>query len=73
MSLIIQVYTGPRCGRNTMDADISTLGTSDLVAVNCENYDREPAIGSCTEIIEDDIEIVWMEGDNGSVWRTWKI
>ena len=43
-----------------MDADISTLGIGDLVAVNCENHDREPAIGSCTEIFEDDIEIVWM-------------
>ena len=58
MRMNIQVYTGPQHGRNTMDADISTLGIGDLVAVNCENYDREPAIGSCTEIFEDDIEIV---------------
>ena len=55
-----------------MDADISTLCVGDLVAVNCENS-REPAIGSCTEIFEEDIEIVWMEGDYTSAWKTWKI
>ena len=55
-----------------MDADISTLCVGDLVAVNCENS-REPTIGSCTEIFEEDIEIVWMEGDYTSAWKTWKI
>ena len=47
---------------------IFQLCVGDLVAVNCENS-REPAISSCTEIFEEDIEIVWMEGDYTSAWK----
>ena len=55
-----------------MDADVSTLSVGDFVAVNCENS-REPAIGCCKEIFEEDIDIVWMEGEYTSAWKTRKI
>ena len=32
------------------------------MAVFCENYSTEPAIGKCIQIDNDTIEILWMEG-----------
>lgn len=68
-----QVYTGPQQHKAISDGDLSSINIDDLVAVYCENYSREPAIGCCTQIFEDNIEIKWMEGSYSSVWRPWKI
>jgi len=31
------------------------------VAVYCDNYSREPVIGTCTKVFGKDVEIAWME------------
>lgn len=45
----------------------------DLVAVNCENYEREPVIGRCTKILEDSVEVAWLEGSYTTSWKPWKV
>ena len=69
----MQVYTGPRKRMNNADADLSTLNTDDLVAVYCENYSREPVIGTCTQIFDDAIDVAWLEGSYTSLWKPWKV
>ena len=43
------------------------------MAVFCENYSTEPAIGKCIQIDNDTIEILWMEGSYTSPWKPWKV
>ena len=43
------------------------------MAVFCENYSTEPAIGKCIQIDNDIIEILWMEGSYTSSWKPWKV
>ena len=40
-----------------------------LVAVFCENYAQEPVIGQCTQIFDNTIEVMWMEGSYTSLWK----
>ena len=71
--LVMQVYTGPRKTNHVVDADLSTLNVDDLVAVFCENYAREPVIGRCTQIFDETIEVLWMDGSYKSLWKPWKV
>lgn len=57
----------------SIDADLSSLRVDDLVAVLCENYTREPVVGRCLKIFEDNIEVAWMEGSYNSSWKPWKV
>ena len=72
-SLVMQVYTGPRKTNHVVDADLFTLNIDDLVAVFCENYAREPVIERCTQIFDETIEVLWMDGSYKSFWKPWKV
>ena len=68
------MYTGNRRKKSvSTDADLSSLDVGDLVAIFCENYAREPVIGKCLKIIEDNIEVAWMEGSYTSSWKPWRV
>ena len=43
-----------------------------LVAVSCENYDRTPVLGRIMEVLEKEIDTVWLEGDYSTAWRVAK-
>ena len=39
------------------------------MAVHCENCDKEPLLGKVREICEDDIHIVWLDGEYTKQWK----
>ena len=43
------------------------------MAVFCENYSREPVIGRCLQISEENITVAWIEGSYSTSWKPWKV
>ena len=52
--------------------DTSELSKGHLVAVNCENCDKEPLIARVLEVQEEEVDIVWLEGEYSKAWRVAK-
>ena len=44
-----------------------------MLAVNCQDSDKEPVIASCISVREDYIDVVWYDGNYSSSWKPWKI
>lgn len=66
------MYTGPyrsKKRRVEIECDLSTLSTGQLVAVHCENCDKEPLLGKVRDISGDDIHIVWLDGEYSKQWK----
>ena len=55
-----------------MDSDISNIAVGHLVALTVENCDQEPLLGKVIKIMDEEIQIVWLEGDYSSSWRVAK-
>ena len=36
----------------------------------CENWDKEPVLGRVENILSDTVEIVWLDGDYQTAWKT---
>ena len=73
MLLDIQIYTGPYHRSTVLSVmDISQLTRGNLVAVNCDNCDKEPLITRVVEIYDAEVEIVWLEGEYSKSWKTAK-
>ena len=70
--LMIQVYTGSyrHPGTQVTESDLSQLHVGHLVAVIVENCDDELLIGKVLEVFDDDISIVWMQGEYTTTWKT---
>ena len=70
-----QVYTGSyhsKQQRVVAVNDMSGLSKDQLVAVSCANYDREPVLGRIADVLDDNIDIVWLEGDYLKAWKVAK-
>ena len=67
-----QVYTGPYRQRREVVpvADTRALSEGSLVAVVCDNCEKEPLIGCVEEVHGDDVDIVWLEGEYNRAWKT---
>ena len=44
-------------------SDTSLVEVGHLVAVDCENCDKEPLLGKVPKVVDEDVEIVWLEGE----------
>ena len=53
--------------------DCTNLKVGQMVAVKCENYTQDPAIGRCTEISADSLQVEWYKGSYTTSWRPWLI
>ena len=40
-----------------------------LIAVDCENCDLEPLLGKVLKVMDNDVEIVWLEGAYNKTWK----
>jgi hypothetical protein len=52
--------------------DTSLLAIGHLVAIDCENCDKEPLLGKVLKIEESEIKIVWLEGAYNKSWKVAK-
>lgn len=43
-----------------------------LVAVDCEYCDKEPLLGKVLKVLNEEVEIVWLEGEYSKSWRVAK-
>ena len=43
------------------------------MTVNCENYTQETVIGQCTQISENNLQVVWMKGTYSTSWEEWMV
>ena len=48
------------------EVDLSVLKSGDMLAVNCQDSDKEPVIASCISVREDYIDVVWYDGNYSS-------
>lgn len=53
--------------------EVSDVKVDQLVAVQCENCDLEPLIGRVLHLGEDDISLVWLEGEYSKPWKVAKV
>ena len=44
-------------------SDTSLVEVGHLVAVDCENCNKEPLLGKMLKVLNEEIEIVWLEGE----------
>ena len=51
-------------------ADTTGLSEGSLVAILCENCEKEPLICRVAKIYTDDVDIVWLEGEYNKGWKT---
>ena len=43
-----------------------------MLAVYCQDSDKEPVIASCISVREDHIDLVWYDGYYSLSWKPWK-
>ena len=70
------MYTGPRRTGNYQICTVSSTNAvqiGQLVAINCENYAEDPAIGKCVAVEDTRIKVEWMKGTYTSSWKAWMI
>ena len=53
-------------------SDTSLVEIGHLVAVDCENCDKEPLLGKVLKVLNEEVEIVWLEGEYSKSWRVAK-
>ena len=53
-------------------SDTSLVEVGHLVAVDCENCDKEPLLGKVLKVVDEEVEIVWLEGEYGKSWKVAK-
>ena len=53
-------------------SDTSLVEVGHLVAVDCENRDKEPLLGKVLKVVDEEVEIVWLEGEYGKSWKVAK-
>ena len=41
-----------------------------MVAVRCENYEKEQTLGKVLKVYSESVDIVWLEGDYSKAWKT---
>ena len=69
---LFQVYTGPYRPPSSRILQVSNtkeLSEGHLVAVRCENYEKEPTLGKVLKVYSDSVDIVWLEGDYSKAWK----
>ena len=69
------MYTGsyrPKHHKVVTVSDMSGIAKDHLVAVTCDNYDQEPVLARVTDVLDEEIDIVWLEGDYSKAWRVAK-
>ena len=49
-------------------SDTSLVEVGHLVAVDCENCDKEPLLGKVLKVVGEEVEIVWLEGEYSKSW-----
>lgn len=52
--------------------DLSALEAGHLVALQGEYDCNKPLIGRCIRVLEEEIEVAWMDGSYSTVWRSSK-
>ena len=72
----MQVYTGgyrkPSTTAVQCVQDLSGVQIGHLVAVYSDDQQIEPWIGRVTAILEEEIEVIWLEGNYNSKWKNAK-
>ena len=72
---LLQVYTGSYRQQNTTTRnvinveDLNMIEKGQLVALNVENCDLRPLIARVTDVDDDTMDVLWLDGGYNKAWK----